>query len=118
GRAWLLKMQPSLPAHEACLGMWLIHAPQSHLIWPWRLISVIHLRDIPGVTAATKRYAEATHELMVLSIDPEACPNPDPDAPDNHYPTLRPIDVAEQFHGLSDLDAAHLLELSVQACLD
>jgi hypothetical protein len=85
------------------------------MLWPYKLIALCHLRDVPGVPPARKRYPEAEYELMVISINPDECPEPDPDKCEEGYPLLEPVDIATQFHGLSDTDATNILESAVNA---
>jgi hypothetical protein len=114
GRSWdvLVAMQQALPKNpdDATLAAWLTHAPGSHPFWPWHLLLLIHLRPIPGQSKEPyKKYPEAEYELLVLAIDPEKCPSPDPDHPP--FPWLTPPDVSEQFDVLgSDHDARRIVE--------
>lgn len=117
GRAWLLKRQEEASlAQTACLASWLVNRREAHLLWQWWLVSVVHLRDIPGVPSANKRYPEAEYEFLIYAINPEFCPDPVPDDPAG-YPHLIPFDVIEQFHGITDQDVTRLCEGAVYAIL-
>ena len=113
-RAWNV-----LPAeHLTCVGAWLLHAPGVHAFWDWRYLSVVHLRTVPGMGPAKLVFPEATHEVQLLSIDPERCPKPDPDiVVHDGAPYLMPPDVVQQVGGLDDVKAARLGELCVRACV-
>jgi hypothetical protein len=118
GRAWNLPLVSRVADHDACLGLWLVHSPPSHPFWPWKLVSVIHLRDIPGVKPALKRYPEAEYEFMIMAINPETCPNPDPEDYRHGYPLLEPPDVVEQFHVKNnDHDAKRILEACISGIM-
>lgn len=62
--------------HEAGLTFWLVQLdPPQHPAWSWYMLSTIHLRPVPGQSKApTLHYPAATHELLVLALDPEKCP--------------------------------------------
>jgi hypothetical protein len=118
-KAWNLRLVRTRPDHEGCLAGWLVHAPYSHPIWPWKQISVIHLRDIPGVKPAVKHYAEAEYEFSIVSINPEECPHPDPDEVAEGYPSLIPPDVIAQFDVKgSDHDAVRVCESAIRAIVN
>lgn len=115
GRAW--SIATNKPEHAACLGSWIVNVPGAHPYWEYWLVALVHLRDVPGVEAAHRKYPEAEFEFSIQSIDPERCPEPDPDAADAGYPLLHPVDVVEQFHGISDHDAQRVADLCITAML-
>jgi len=65
---------------------------------------------------ANKSYPEAEYECLIVAIDPDRCPKPDPDSEEG-YPYLIPMDIEEQFHGISDADASRIGELVVRTIL-
>lgn len=72
------------------------------------MLSVVHLRQLEGLPPAELQYPEAAYELTSLALHPHPDYLPDPD---NWRPRwLQPIDVCEQFHGVSDAQAAEILE--------
>jgi hypothetical protein len=119
GRAWNLDLTriPEGQKH-ATVASWLVNVPGAHPFWAYWTITVVTLKDLPGVPPAKKRYPEAEYEFMILAIDPERCPEPDPDKIIiEGYPHLSPIDVIEQFHGISEADAGRLVDGAVRAVL-
>lgn len=117
GRGWQLKHRDDKPDYQASLGTWLVNCPTAHPFWHWWVVGMVSLRDIPGVKPAHKRYPEAEYEFMIYSINPEECPNPEPDDPKG-YPHLIPLDVVEQFHGVTDRDASRILTSAMQAIVN
>lgn len=119
GKAWTCALPPlgqrDKPDADGCLAYWLVLAPKSHIYWPYKLISALHLRDIPGAKPAFKVYPEAQYELNILSINPELCPNPDPDDLLKGYPTLRPADVVVQFHDVKDEQVVMMVDWAINA---
>jgi hypothetical protein len=91
GRAWDISGAKSRPEQEAGLRAWLLHRPGAHPFWSWWLVSVVHLREIPGAPPARKQFPEADHEFRIVTINPEACPH-----------------VVEQFGGLTDEQAMEI----------
>lgn len=111
--AWRVDIsKPADPAQTATLASWLVTGP-FHPLWNYWSISVIHLRDIPGVKPANKQYPEAEYEFMIVSLNPDRAPHPD--RPNETFHHLTPIDVAEHFHGLTDDQAKELCELAVRS---
>lgn len=99
------------------ISSWLVNMPGAHAFWAYWTLSIVSLRDFPGVPPANKRYPEAEYEFMIMAINPEACPNPDPDLVADGYPWLEPLDVVEQFHGISEMDCRRLAEGAVKTIL-
>jgi hypothetical protein len=97
------------------LGAWLIQAPGQAAAWEHYMVSVVHLRPIPGTPPPRKSYPEAAYELLLVALDPSREPN-------EHDPAsrvlLRPINAHVQFHGVDDAEAVHILELAAKAVCD
>lgn len=111
-RAWRVPVQPQNPDETASLACWLLHCPGAHPFWSYWTVSLIHLRPIEGGSRpAVKSYPHAEFELMVITIDPNHQPDPD-DSRSLHY--LRPVDVSEQFHGITDAQAVELTKALVE----
>ncbi len=113
GRAWFIETKR--PEHAACLGSWIVNVPGAHPYWEHWLVALVHLREVPGVAPAKKKYPEAEFEFSIQSINPETCPEPDPDKAEEGYPLLQPVDVVEQFHGVSDRDARRIVDTCIEA---
>jgi hypothetical protein len=101
------------PDWAATIGSWVVHAPGHSPAWCHFTISMIHLRDIPGVRPANKQYPKAEYELIVAALDPNH-----PIDFDNLNATgfcwLRPFNVVQQFHGVSDEQAVKILETLIE----
>lgn len=117
-RAWKLNLQPARRDQEATLEAWLVHGG-FHPCWTYWMVYVIHLREIPGVPPAAKRYPEAQYEFAIWSLEsPPGCDvRPDPDDQETWRP-LVPPDVVYQFHGADDDQARRLAELAVSAIVE
>ena len=99
-------LRSDFPQHCATLAAAVLHVPASHPVWPWKVCSVITLADIEGLPPANKMRPEMTHELLVLSINPEADLSAVP-ATAKGVLRLEPPDIIHQFVG-SDHDAREL----------
>lgn len=116
GSAWRINAQPRDTDQTACLAQWLVHVPDAHPFWPYYAVSVVHLRPIPGVREAHLDYPDAEYELMVIACDPTYHPSIEKaDAGELHW--LTPLNVREQFHGLTDAQAAQIAEGAAKAII-
>lgn len=120
GRAWLLPLPdpPRLPDHGGSLAGWLVEASGYHPLWCRWFVSVSHLRDMPGVPPAEKNFAEATHEFMIVSLNPDHYADHQNLAPTKGWGLLVPADVVEQFEAPADQYATRFCELAVRAIVD
>lgn len=112
---WKVNAPHTKPDHAASVSQWVIKSkgPIFHILWDRWAVNLIALRDIPGVPPAKKKFAEATHELIVASIDPSS-PDIDVDNPKG-IKWLRPIDHVIQFEVPSDAAAVLVVERCLEA---
>jgi hypothetical protein len=75
GRAWrvdvpALRVTKQCPAdRDATLDLWIIEAPWAHPIWHSYLITLVHLRPMPGFDVHFYR-SGASHEFQLFALDP------------------------------------------------
>lgn len=108
GKAWIVGREEGDHVDTtATICCWLLHVPGAHPAWSWYTFQIVHLRDIPGQSKpAHRRYPEAEYELMILALHPDH--QPDPDDPKSCGNFLVPVNVVEQFHGLTDEQAREM----------
>lgn len=53
---------------EVNLAMWKLHCPGQSPAWDWYMLSLIALKDVPGVPAPVKWTDSATHEIGVVAL--------------------------------------------------
>jgi hypothetical protein len=103
-------------------GYW-VNGPY-HPFWSWWMVSVTHLRPIPGAPPAHKLYPDAEYEFTIWSVD---SPPKGPEFDISRVITgdmegrgriLHPADVTFQFHGVTDLQSADICDDAVRAILD
>lgn len=97
---------------SATLGMWFLTCPGQSPAWYHFMISCIHLREIEGVKAAHLEFPEATHEFLLLALDPSL--NPEPTKPKT-WQYLRPVNFVGQYALDNDDQAVHLLNMAARA---
>lgn len=112
GKGWSVPMPThhDRPETAATLATWVLTIPEAHPAWHSYVLSLIHLRDIPGGRPAQKEFPEATHEVLLFALDPGE-PLPDIDAGDRFRPAmLSPVNLIEQFTAESDAQAVSIAE--------
>ena len=115
-RAWERALLPNTP--PAYLKGWLLEVPGAHPFWKFWMVSMIALREMPGVPPAIKDSPDMTHEFSIYTINPEVCPDPDPAANVHFFPFLHPADVLVQVRLPSDGQALALLRVGVTWAVD
>lgn len=110
GRAWRIDLHAVRQREnvseddDGTRGVWVIHAPQSHPMWPWYRLIMFHLRPHPNFKEPAIIYKPgATHEFVLQALNPDHYPPAVDDVP-HHY--LIPSNFAAQFVCKND-QAAH-----------
>jgi hypothetical protein len=103
------------PDQQATLAAWFLNCPGQSAAWDRYLLSVIHLRPLLGVKPAGIRVPGATHEVILVALDPARHPHP---TKPRTWTILRPVNVAEQITLPGDIAARHLLKLAARAVID
>jgi hypothetical protein len=110
GSALELEME-GLPNSEETVCHWLITAPAFHPFWSQYILAVVRLRDLPGFPPPVRQFQGATHELLVVTLNPEHGPYdaglPRKYAAEGNLPYLTPINIAHQIEG-TDSEAGEL----------
>jgi|SRR2546429_6517914 len=108
-RELLRDHEPSDPKDWlATIGTWFIDAPNQSPAWRHYVLSAVHLRPIDGVKQAVVKEPGATHEFLLLALDPAK--HPDPQDPDT-WSFLQPFNLVQQLTLHDDAVAARLLDL-------
>lgn len=122
GEAWLIRMGPpgtrgSVDV-DAALAGWIVRAPHAHPLWRYWMLSVVHLRPLEGGKPPQLRFPEATHEIVIVALNPEHPLPPLDHAPGWPVHYLTPIDVCEQMVVPNDAVAVEIAGLCVRAICD
>lgn len=106
-RSWAVPDHPSA-AETVC--QWLLTHPQGHPLWSQYLLAVVRLSDNPDFPPPKRQFQGATHELLVVALDPSEGPYA-PDTMDRFLdgtlPFLTPVNIAHQIEG-TDAEASQL----------
>jgi hypothetical protein len=101
---------------------WLLTAPQAHPLWSQYMLCVVRLRDgIPGFPPPERHFDGATHELLVVALNPERGTLKVADMErfqrTGRLPYLTPANIAHQTEG-TDEEASRLAELACTAVVN
>lgn len=116
--AWHVRFRALAPHESATVAYWLVNGPY-HPHWRWWAVAAVHLRVVPGVDPPQLSRPDASHEIVIYSIDPTGG-DPDVDAIESgerRLKMLTPIDLAYQVAGLSDEQAGVLVQLMVRSMM-
>lgn len=110
----LIAMKAICPEQSAMVEGWIVDAPGWSPLWHHYFVCVGHLRDLPGMQIASKRFTQATHELRVDALDPAKYPKPDDP---KTWAFLSPPNVVWQFACDTDEQAAKACLSLVSECI-
>lgn len=104
---------PELVDQRASVAQWFMVCPMQSPLWERYLLSVVHLRDIDGQSKPPDIITpHATHEIMLIALDPTADPQPtDPST----WSFLTPLNMVVQVELPSDEKASELAMLITSA---
>jgi hypothetical protein len=98
---------------SATIATWFLDCPGQSPAWRHYLLSVVHLRPIEGQShEPVFQFPGATHEVMVVALDPDRKPSP---ADSETWFHLTPVNVAQQLVLEDDEQAKELLHLAARA---
>lgn len=122
GTAVKIDIDPTLSGASTTVACWLLNGDW-HPVWGQFVITVVTLADLPDVEPAKLQFPGATHELLVVALNPGS-------PPVKHKAAalakggfagvggfLTPVDVVHQFTA-TDEEMVRLVELCVKACVD
>ena len=110
------------PQWAETLCSWLLTAPWAHPLWSQYDLIVVRLRDgMPGFPPPKRQFDGATHELLVIALNPEYGPFTPASlrkfADKGSLPLLTPVNIAEQVEATDD-EAAELAELAARSVVN
>jgi hypothetical protein len=113
---------PDVPQAAETVCTWLLTAPHACPLWSQYLLAVVRLRDgVPGFRPPARQFDGATHELVILALDPERGPFAVADMErfqrSGAVPFLTPANIAHQIEG-TDEEAAWLAEMAAAAVVN
>lgn len=112
GEAHLADVRPRSTAETACLATWILRIPNQSPLSDMFMLSVIHLRRIPGEAEPVVFYEGAEHEIAIYALDPGRPPRIDDQAT---WVGILPGLAQIQFAGVTDDDARSVARLAAKA---
>jgi hypothetical protein len=107
--AWRL----STVVDRAVVGCWLLESKRFHRFWSRWVLYAVHLRPEEGMSPPELENPDATHQIVISSLNPEFEPNYKQLLPDGGWAFLSPPDLVKQFNVPGDAAAASILEQMV-----
>lgn len=92
----------SYPEAQTTLDAWIITAPVWHPVWSQYLLSLVTLADVPGVEPAQKESPEVTHQVIVMTLNPEHGPYDARHLTGDDLRYLTPGNIGQQFTATDD----------------
>lgn len=116
GQAWQVEFTEEQRARTRTTGLaqWLISAPWAHPIWHNYLVTLIHLRTVPGILDAKIYLPGATHEFTLFAMNPEEKITISYDGEGIRGGLLTPANFYAQLIADSDLEATKIVEQAVR----
>lgn len=105
------EIEPGDAQYAATVATWFLHCPRQSPAWEHYLLACVHLRPLPGAPEPKIVRPLATHEFLVVALDPAEKPRPDDVRSWAH---LTPVNVAEQLLLASDVEARQVVALAAQ----
>lgn len=110
GKAWdTLKSHENGKIHTT-VASYLLESKQWHPFWNQWMIVCVSLKDVEGMAPAHKNTPEMTHEIMIISVNPDVKISPDK-APEGSW-MLEPLDLVKQFTA-TDEEAAEIVRYMI-----
>lgn len=101
----------------ATLDAFVVTAPRWHPLWSQYLLALITLSDMPGVGPAYREFEGATHQVIVMAMDPDHGPYTPGSFAENTVRYLLPGNIGHQFKA-TDEQALDVVALCARAVCD
>jgi hypothetical protein len=72
GKAWLTDLTAGAPEEHGVLASWIVEAPGAHPLWHSYSVVLVHLRPMADGRKTLFYLPDATHEIWVYALNPEA----------------------------------------------
>lgn len=75
GKAWRCDLEAFRKKYhnpeDATVCVWIVYAPWAHPVWNSYAVVLVHLREMEGAKPPTLAFPGATHETLILAVDPK-----------------------------------------------
>ena len=106
-KIWETKWETDDPQITA-LSQYLVESKRFHPHWSQWVVTAISLADVPGVPPANKDTPDMTHEILIISVNPDVYL--DPDVVPTEQWMMAPVDLVKQVSLPSDDEAKYVLK--------
>lgn len=117
GNAYVLNLNAADMRSDEVASAWayaiIVNCPISHPWWPTCTLSIYSLGDVPGLPPAKIYLPGATHEIMLLALNPEKEVHVD-----RPVSMLYPANFAAQMICRDDDEALEVIEKTARDCCD
>lgn len=118
GRAWAMQLK-EVERTSTGLGDWLIEDTVTHPFWNYHVAALVHLRPLAGVAPAVITRHRASHEFMLMALDPKFENEYDPtDLNTIVGHIMTPPDYVGQLVLPSDQRAITVCQFAIQKCVN
>lgn len=100
---------------SATLASWFLTCPGQSVAWDRYALHAIHLRPVQGGRDAVITVPGATHEVLLVALDPRGRPRPERP---RSWQFLRPVNLTEQVQLPDDEAAVDLVRTCAEAVVD
>ena len=104
-KIWEVTLKNEDPLYT--VGSWIVWAPWIHPMWQHYVVSVVHLRPMPGPPVEFQ-FKGATHEFMVLCVSPDVVFIPEELVGGSMIDCMLPPSIVQQFVTSTDAEALEL----------
>ena len=109
-KAWLhntaaVRAEAPPGQHDAMVSYWLVEAPRASIFLHSYVVMTTHLREVPGIKEPVKYKHDATHEIVVYALHPNADRDRMLRGPVGMDAMMQPCNFAAQFGPVSDDEA-------------
>ncbi len=106
-QAWHVKK--TTPDAAAALNQWIVSGP-FHPFWKFWIVSVVSLKEIPGIEPSKKHYPEAEYEISILSLHPDHPVDVDAFERGECLHPIMPPDLVMQIDGIQETWAIAIVD--------
>lgn len=102
GRATRIEPSAAMPAARTTLACWLLESMAFSPAWNQWALTVITLADVDGIGPAHKAFVGATHEMLLLALDPRKPWSQEQASQGLGFYHLSPANYVDQFEATDD----------------
>lgn len=115
GRAWVIPVE-KLAHPLASVCAWVIEAEWANCMWHSYAVSLIHMREVPGLDPPKVNLPGATHEFYLFALNPQKPRRAMIETGSIHFMT--PVNFGAQFVAPNDAAVVERIEATIKEVCD